>query len=411
MLKPRTSCREVVRQVQALFQLNGLGKVDEGTGAYCQARSRLPVERFEKALAETARHADRQLGGGGCLRGRPVKVVDGTGVLVADTAENQQKYPQSPEQKRGCGFPWMKIVALFSLRSGAVLSVVMDSFRNHDLRQFRRLWETLKRGDIILGDRLFGEYATLADLLAQGVDVVARLNARRKVDFRKAKRLGRNDGLFTWITSKICPPYLTPAQWAQTPNTLTVRIVRFRVACKGYRSRSVTLVTTLLDPELYPLEELAALYARRWRLELCFRDLKTQMGMEQLRCQTPEMAEKELLAYLVAHNLLRCIIAESVARHDVDLERVSFKGTVDALRQYCAAMAQARSRKKRRELWDDLLLNLARDQIPLRPGRREPRALKRRPKRYALITKPRHRFKEPLSYDRWIRAQKSKGLK
>jgi hypothetical protein len=189
--------------------------------------------------------------------------------------------------------------------------------------------------------------------------------------------------------------------------SITVRIVRFRVATKGYRTRLILLVTTLLDPKLYPLEELAALYARRWRLELCFRDLKTQMGMEQLRCQTPDMVEKEALAYLVAHNLVRCVIAEAIACYRVELERVSFKGTVDALRQYTQTMTQARSRKRRQELWLDLLSKLARDLVPWRPGRREPRAVKHRPKPFPLLTRPRHLFKDRISYDRWLRLKTS----
>ena len=150
----------------------------------------------------------------------------------------------------------------------------------------------------------------------------------------------------------------------------------------------------MLDPTAYPVEQLAALYARRWRLELCLRDLKTTMGMETLRCQSPEMAEKELLAYLVAHNLIRCVMAEVVARFPVDLARISFKGSLDALRQYSAAIAQARSQMLRHQLWEDLLLNLARDLVPLRPNRREPRAVKRRPKSYPLLNQPRRRFIE-----------------
>lgn len=406
LLKPETACREVVRQVQALFRLRGKGRVKNGS-AYCQARLRLPRERLEKALAEMAQHADQRVGGGGRLRGRSVKVVDGTTVQLADTRKNQKRYPQLPHQKPGCGFPVLKLLALFSLSSGAILTVIMDSYHSHDLRLFRRIWEGLKRGDVILGDRLFGDYATLADLPRQGIDVVARLNAKRKVDFRKAKRLGRNDGLFVWTKSKTSPPYLTLAQWAERLTTITVRIVRFRLATKGYRSRSILLVTTLLDPKLYPLEELAALYARRWRLELCFRDLKTQMGMEQLRCRTPDMVQKEALAFLVAHNLIRCVIAEAIARCGVELERVSFKGTVDALRQYTQTMTQARSRKKREELWEDLLSNLARDLVPLRPGRREPRAVKHRPKPFPLLTRPRHLFKDRISYDRWLRLKTS----
>ena len=173
-----------------------------------------------------------------------------------------------------------------------------------------------------------------------------------------------------------------------------MRIVRFTATIRGFRSRRITLVTTLLDAELYPAQELVALYARRWRLELCLRDLKTTMGMEELRCKTPEMAEKELLAYLVTHNLVRCVIAEAVARYQVDRERVSFKGSVDALRQYSDAIGKARNQAMQQQLWEDLLLNLARDVVRLRPNRREPRAVKRRPKPYPLLNQPRRQFVE-----------------
>lgn len=174
----------------------------------------------------------------------------------------------------------------------------------------------------------------------------------------------------------------------------TVRLLRFTATIRGFRSRRITLVTTLLDVELYPAEELVALYARRWRLELCLRDLKTTMGMEEWRCKTPAMAEKELLAYLVAHNLVRCVIAEAVARYQLDLERVSLKGSVDALRQYSDAMGKARNQTMRCQLWEDLLINLARDLVRYRPSRREPRAVKRRPKPYPLLYRPRHQFGE-----------------
>ncbi len=226
------------------------------------------------------------------------------------------------------------------------------------------------------------------------MEVVARLHQKRKVDFRKANRLGKNDGLFVWTKGCQQSEILTAAEWAALPAQISVRIVRFTATIRGFRARRVTLVTTLLDPVAYPAHELAALYARRWRLELCLRDLKTTLGMDQLRCKSPDMAEKELLAYLVAHNLIRCVMAEAVAQYSVNLERISFKGTVDALRQYSAAIAQARNRKMRRLLWDDLLLNLVRDLVPQRPGRQEPRAVKRRPKAYPLLNKPRRKFVE-----------------
>jgi hypothetical protein len=394
MLKPKTSCREVVRQVQALLRLHNRAPVEESDSAYIQARQRLPRERLEKALSATAQAAERRAGPVAQLGGRPVKVIDGSTTQLPDTLENQQTYPQPGSQKAGCGFPVMKLAVLFSLASGVVLDLIMDSLRSHDLRLFRRLWECLKAGDIMLGDRAYGEYATLAGLPRQQVDVVARLHQRRKVDFRKAKRLGRNDGLFVWNKGCQQSNIFTAKEWDQLPEQITVRIIRFTALIRGFRARRITLVTTLLDPAAYPAEQLAAFYARRWRLELCLRDLKTTLGMEQLRCQSPAMAQKEVLAYFIAYNLTRCVMSEAAAAHDAPLDRISFKGTVDALRQYSAAIAQARNGKTRRQLWEDLLTNLARDLVPLRPDRREPRAVKRRPKPYPLLNKPRDQFVE-----------------
>ena len=374
--------------------------MDEGTSAYCQARQRLPQERLERVLAATVTTAERRAGSGGRLAGRPVKVVDGSSTQLPDTADNQRRYPQPAKQKPGCGFPVLKFLLLFSLNSGAVLNVVMASLSNHDLRLLRQLQGELKKGDILLGDRAYGEYTTLATWPQAGIDVVARLHQKRKVDFRKAGRLTKNDGLFLWTKGYQTSNILSPREWEQLPAHITVRLIRFTAAIRGHRGRRITLVTSLLDPQLYPAEQLIALYARRWRLELCLRDLKTTMGMEQLRCQSPEMAEKELLMYLIGHNLIRCLMAEAVARYQADLERVSFKGTVDAWRQYGAAILQARGRKMRDQLWDDLLLNLVRDLVPYRPNRSEPRAVKRRPKPFPLLTKPRRQFREILHRNR-----------
>ncbi len=392
MLKPKTSCREVVRQVQALFRLNGQGLIDEDDSAYVQARQRLPQERMEKVLSATAITADSRAGCKGWLGGRPVKVVDASTTQIADTPENQKVYPQPSSQKKGCGFPVIRFIALLSLSSGAILKVVMDSLRSHELRLFRQLWEHLQKGDIILGDRAFGEYTTAAALPLQGVDLLARLHHQRKVDFRRAKRLAKNDGLFVWRKGYQQSQILSASEWALLPAQITVRIIRFSATIRGFCGRRVTLVTTLLDPKLYPADQLIALYVRRWALELCFRDIKSTMGMEYLRCKSPEMARKELLAYLAAHNLIRCIIAEAAARYEVNMESVSFKGTLDALRQYSAAIAQARNQRLRRHLWNDLLLNLVRDLVPHRPNRNEPRAVKRRPKAYPLLNQPRRKF-------------------
>ena len=394
LLNPNTSCREVVRQIQTLCRLQGRTPVDEGTSAYVQARQRLPRERLVQALAATAKAADQRAGPAGQLQGRPVKIVDGSSTQLPDTPENQKDYPQPARQKPGCGFPVMKLAVLFSLASGALLDVIMGNLHSHDLRLFRQLWEAFQRGDIALGDRAYGEYVTLAALPTRGVDVVARLHQRRKADFRQAKRLDKNDGLFTWQRSGQPSHILSAEEWAALPAAITVRVLRFTARIRGFRARRLRVVTTLLDAQLYPAEELIGLYARRWRLELCLRDVKTTLGMEALRCQSPAMAQKEVLAYFIAHNLMRCVMAEAAALNEGPLDRISFKGTVDAVRQYSAALAQARSQKMRSQLWEDLLVNLVRDQVPLRPHRHEPRAVKRRPKPYPLLNRPRRQFKE-----------------
>jgi len=394
MLQAKTSCREVVRHVQSLLRLQGRPLIDEDDSAYIQARQRLPQQRLQKALEAIAQAAERRAGQGGQLGPRPVKVVDGSTLQLPDTPANQKRYPQPTSQKPGCGFPVLRLVVLLSLNSGAILKIAVDSLRSHDLRLFRRLWASLRKGDIVLGDRAFGEYSTLAQLPRRGVDVIARLHHRRKADFRRAHRLAKNDACFVWTKGWDQSGLSTPKQWRLMPAQITVRLIRFTATIRGFRHRRITLATTLLDPKLYPADQIIALYARRWSLELCFRDLKTTMGMERLRCQSPQMIYKELLAYLVAHNLVRCVMAEAVATYSVPLERISFKGSFDALRQYNAALAQAPNRKIRRQLWQDLLCNLARDLIPPRPGRREPRAVKHRPKAYPLLNKPRHDFIE-----------------
>ena len=394
MLKPATACREVVRAVQALFRAQGKGAIDDGTSAYIQGRHRLPKDRLEKALVHTARIADQRVGQQGQLQGRPVKVADCSTTQLPDTKKNQKRYPQPSSQKPGCGFPILKFLVLFSLSSGAILRVALGHWKNHDLRLLHGLWNALEKGDILLGDRAYGDYLTMAALPLQGVDVLARMHGSRRVDYRKASQhLGRHDALFQWQKGYQKSKLLGARQWKKVPDQITVRILRFDAVIRR-RKKRVTLVTTLLDPAAYPAHELIGLYARRWHLELALRHLKTTMGMEVLRCQSPDMAEKELLAYLVAYNMIRCLMAEAVARAGVEMDRLSFKGTVDAVRQFTPAMHKARSKAQRRQICDELLRTIVRDLVPLRPGRQEPRAVKRRPKAYQLLNKPRHKFRE-----------------
>ena len=394
-LNPACPCREVVRQIQALFCLNNRGYVDEGTGAYCQARLRLPLDILQRIRHAVAARADKLLPLAQQLwHGLFPKVIDGTTVTMPDTPKNQRAYPQLRSQKPGCGFPLMKIVGIFSLSSGVLLDYAKGNKHQHELALLHKLLDHFKPRDLAIADRGFSSFVLIALLLLRGVGSLFRLHQARRLDWRKGKRLGKNDRIVTWSKPGMKPRYLPQYLWKLVPSQLQVRVLRFHLEVPGFRSQSVTLVTTLLDAQAYPAQEVAHLYARRWKIELWFRDIKTSMGMEVLRCQSPRMVHKELEMFLIAYNLIRALMAEAGALHDVPVDRISFKGTVDAARQYSIAIAQARSKKKQQTLVADLLTILARDALPHRPGRCEPRAVKRRPKPFPLLNRHRHHFKE-----------------
>ncbi len=394
-LNPEASCREVVRQLQALFRLKGGPQISEEDGAYCRAKARLPLAQFAKALAATAQKADPLLVALSFLKARPVKVVDGSALtLLADTRKNRSAYPPIQCQANQPSFPMMRLVVLFSLLSGAILAVAEGSLAVAELSLLAQLSSHLAKGDILLGDRGFGCYPVIAWLQhALGVDFIGR--TRRKIDGR-LKRLGRNDWLIQWKKGPKPSPWMSLLQWQGLPTTLTLRAVKGSLYQKGFRVRQVTVMTTLLDPHEYPAQEILVAYLRRWSLEMCLDDLKTSLRMESLRSRSPEMARRELHMRLIAHNLLRCTMAQAARERQVPLDRISFKGSLDALRQFSQAMAQAKSKKKREQLWAELLRTLAADLVPERPGRREPRAVKRKKNRYPRLVGPRRKFRDHL---------------
>ena len=391
VLKPDTSCREIVRQIQALLALHSQAPVDENTSAYCQARKRLSLDTLGRVRVGVAAAGEKMAE---LWHGLRPKVIDGTTVSAPDTPKNQRAYPQSRSQKPGCGFPLIRLVGIFSLATGVLLDYAKGNKHQHELPLLWKLLDGFKRGDLALADRGFCSYVLLALFLRRGVASLFRLHQARPADLRKGKRLGKNDRLFTWPKPLQKPRWLPQSWWKQIPAQLTVRVIRFTLASPGFRTASVTLVTTLLDPLKYPAQEIAQLYVRRWKIELWWRDIKTSMGLEVLRCQSPRMLHKELEMFFIAYNLIRCLMVQAGASHDVALDRLSFKGTVDAVRQFSLAIAQARSKKKQQQLIVKLLEVLARDQVPDRPDRREPRAVKRRPKRYQLLNRPRQVMKE-----------------
>lgn len=402
-LNPLASGREVVRQLQALFELENRRPLSNKDGAYCRAKDRLPLSPFATALRATADWADRlSPSRSPVFKGRRLLVVDGSTATLQDTPKNRAAYPPVT-----CGpLPILRFVAIYSLLSGAIVGVAQGAWKTSELALLHSLAKDLATGDIVVGDRGFGSYPVLAWLQMLKADFIGRTT--RCVDGRKRiKRLGRNDWLMKWTKTTRCPsPWLTSSERSAQPATMTVRAVKGSCYQKGFRVRQLTLITTLLDPALYPAREILISYLRRWRMEMSLDDLKTTMHMESLRGRTPQMVCREMYARLIAHNLVRCTMAQAAAEHGVALDRLSLKGSLDALRHFTHALVRARSKAKRQRLWDLLLRTLAKDKVPARPGRREPRAVKRQKNKYPPLNAPRKHFRDHPK--RTVRSKKAR---
>jgi len=379
VLDPGTPCRKALARVQALMATQGLELPSCDTRAYCRARRRLPVRwllRIQEFIAGRLVASEADAGGRTLL-------VDGTTVVLPDTLENQRKFPQSRNQKPGCGFPLMKLVGLFDLRSGAWLAVARGNKHHGEGILMRRLFRRLRRGDTLVADRGFCSYAMICELTQLGVKVILRNHQSRRSDFRTGVRLGKNDHLIR-LKRPIGRSY------AGLPEELVLRETRVLQARPGFRTRKIVLVTTILDSKQKNLEELGELYLRRWQVELFFDDIKTTMRMEMLRTKSPAMACRELLMHMIAYNLVRALVSRSVA----DPARASYKGGLDRIDAWGDLIWTARNTKTAARLVQQMLDTVAQDLVLDRPGRREPRAVKRRPKPYQSLTKPRHRMKE-----------------
>jgi len=383
VLSRGSACRETVRRVQAWASVSRKPVPDENTSAYCQARSRLDIDTLRAGHEELGGWFEKHKGELWC--GRSVKVVDGTGLSMPDTPENRQKWPYAPNQKPGCGFPTAQLVGLFCLATGRLVRFALDTLRSHEIPLARQLIGWMEPGEVVLADRGFCGWGFMALLQRKGVDVVMRLHSARlekevRTEWKKPAR-----GTNGW----------TQSLWDELPEKLAVRLVRFRIAIAGFRTQEIVLVTTLLDEVAYPDEALAALYRRRWAVELFFRDIKMTLGMDVLRCCSPELVEKEIWMQVFGYNLVRALMLEASWTYSVPLDRLSFKGTVDTLRQWTPLFAPAIFAFKRAR--KELLRIIAADQVPDRPNRYEPRVKKRRPKNYRLLTRPRHQKDAPGS--------------
>lgn len=388
-----TSCSETVKKIQSWMLFKRRKLPSSSTSAYCQARKRLPVKLLQTIHQHIISVATSQKNYKGLWKNREVKVVDGTGLSMSDTSKNQKHYPQSTMMKAGCGFPQIKLTAVFSLASGTLLGYAFGDLKQSENTLWKKLWSLLKPGDIALGDRGFGSYANIAALLHKGVDSVMRLHQGREkiVNFKQGKKLGKNDCIITWKRPGTRSKNWSLFKWNKLPETLKIRIIEAPILRKGFRSQKILISTTLLDSEKYSAIEIAQLYFKRWQIEVFFRDIKTTMGMDVLRGRSPQMIQKELLMYSIAYNLLRSMMQEAASMYEVSLSRISFKSTVQQFNQWLwLFMRPGLSLKQLRELKNEFYEKLVDRLVPERPGRNEPRARKRRQKNYNLLTKPRN---------------------
>ena len=381
-----SSCRQAVLKVQALRLSLKQPPMSASTSAYCQARGRLSVGLLESVGSNVVKRLEAKIQPRDLWMKRHVKIVDATSTSLPDTASNQKRWPQPSGQKMECGFPVMKICGLFSLATGALIASVPSRLHVHDGRLFPKLWNWLSAGDVVLADRAFCSFATISSLLKRKADCVFRLHQARSADFRKGKRLGKNDRLIRWTKPPKRTATMSKKTFRSLPHELVLRQLKFSILVPGFRTKTIFLITTLIDYKIYPSSSLADLFRKRWNIELFFRDIKTTMGMEALRSQSPSMALKELSVFLIAYNLIRLTMFEAAKKGSLPVQSISFKGTVDLLTA-CTWLFHLRHSKRLRR---SLLLLIASDPLLDRPDRSEPRAQKRRPKPYQYLSAPRH---------------------
>jgi hypothetical protein len=389
MLSKEKSCTAAVARVVVLLVALGREPWAAGTGAYCKARAKLPERFLRRLVYDVGQRLQDEAPAAWRWHGRRVILVDGTTVLRADTPANQAAYPQMKSQKPGVGFPMLRLVLLLGLATAATLGAAMGPYAGKETGAsalLRTLFDQLRAGDVLVADRYYCSSWLVALAQALGVDVVFRLHHLRHYDFRRGQRLGRGDHVVTWA-KPARPAWLDADTYAALPAAWTVRELRVTVKQPGYRVQELIVATTRVDSQVFPHEDSADLYHERWHAELDPRSIKSFLGMDLLRCQTPAMARKELWMHLLAYNLIRKVQAQAAVRKGISPRQLSFAGTMQALQAFRWVWLLVPDRRSL--LLGCLLDVVAQHRVGNRPGRCEPRKVKRRWKTYGLLQKPR----------------------
>jgi len=377
VLEADGSCQKAVNGWAAQRAADGLSACSVRTGGYCRARQRLPVEMVSALTRQTGQMLSQRALKQWRWRGRTVKLVDGTGLSMPDTPENQAAYPQPSTQAAGVGFPLARLVMVICLATGVALDAAIGPHRGKgsgELGLVRGLLDSFTAGDVMLADALYCNYFLIAALVAKGVDVLFEQNGSRITDFRRGQSLGKRDHIVRWPKPASRPEWMTAEQFAQAPEEITLREVKV-----GHQ----VLVTTLHDHRRVSKDELSGLYASRWNVELDLRNLKTTTGMDVLSCQTPQMNEKQLWVHLLAYNVIRLLMAQAACNAELDPRSLSFKHTVQLWTEWVVrGLCTVNDRQR-------LFTSITQCKVGHRPGRIEPRMRKRRPKPYPWLKVPR----------------------
>jgi len=381
------SCQCAVAAVIAYQELAGLQVPTADTGDYCRARAKLSEKALRDLTVEIADELEQQADPAWLWKGRHAKLVDGFTFTMPDTEANQRVYPQQASQKEGIGFPIARACVILSLATACAMDLAIGPYAGKETGEtalLRSLLDSLPVGDVLVADRYYCSFMMIALLRGRGVDVCARLHQRRHTDFRRGKRLGKYDHLIEW-NRPAKPPWMDEATYALIPEKMRLREIRFNVVEPGYRTEALTIVTTLTDPEGFTADELAQLYGFRWNSELDIRAIKQSLHLDHVRCRTPEMVRKEVWTTLLGYNLIRTTAAAAAVLHGRQPRQISFTGTCQHLFPvWMVLSANVVSPEDALRLCQTLLERIGRVLVANRPGRIEPRVLKRRRHRYPL---------------------------
>jgi putative transposase len=388
-LSGSSSCLAAVARIVVLRAALELPPCSANTGAFCKARAKLSESFLQQLTYQVGESVEDQAPDAWRWHGRRVLLVDGFQSTMDDTAENQAAYPQPKSQKRGLGFPMIRVVVLLTFATATLVGAACGRCKGKKTGEtalFRKLLDRIRPGDVVVADRFYCNYWTIAMLLARGADVTFRMHQRRHVDFRRGQRLGADDHVVSW-TKPQRPPWMDAAQYAAMPATLTLRELRFAVTQRGYRSREITVATSLVDGTAHAWNEVADLYHRRWHVELDIRSIKQTLKINHIACKSPAMVRRALWAAFLGYNVVRRVLKEAAQAHGLCPRQLSFAGAVQILEAFRTLLMNCPEERKA-ELLCRVLAAVATHKVGDRPGRCEPRRVKRRPK-YPLLNKPR----------------------